>query len=236
MTQGEDLNFKKYGITTNCTVRNVFEWVNKRTLCEKCRKDRYKIDPAIEEKEKKNNFFSNLILGLSSESIEVPLDLLIIGEAHGGRPDAFRTQKSLEKEVEYIADYYLFKELLEKFHQKEMRDLFEWLDEQRIKYVFTDLVKCYVWRKNNENFEIAIERCSEYLQRQVDVLQPRIILVLGKKAQKQINKWHFKQNKPHIINSIFPSMFTADKWVKTDGWAQIKKEIQELYSKNRTEI
>ena len=68
------------------------------------------------------------------------------------------------------------------FHQSEMRTLLSRLNDMGVSWIFTDLVKCFVWQGNEgtmegrDNFTIATSHCSKYLQQQLDVLKPKVII------------------------------------------------------------
>lgn len=231
-----------YGILREKTCFKLFQRINTRFLCNQCHRERLKF--SIKDK-KNNNSYSNLLPGFSSEKIKFPLDLLIVAQAHGGgRKEDFRNQVDLEAEIVNLAEYYLIKPI-KKYHQQEMRYFLSYLNNKRINWVFTDLIKCFVWRgydeKNNldgsENVRIAIKNCSLYLKRQIKVLRPPKVLVLGKTVA--IEYFELPNKLEHgniytgsigdhefpIVYSIFPSQFTADLWVEHGGWRKIFNNI-----------
>ena len=80
-----------YGILTNQTCLTLFEKINRRPYCNECQKKRSKF---LEKDKKHNSCYSNLLLGFSSEDIDIPIDVLIVAEAHGGgREENFRPLK-----------------------------------------------------------------------------------------------------------------------------------------------
>lgn len=222
------------GILNNELCRNLFEKINKRPYCEECRGIRNE----FRLKDMKNGYYSNFIPGFSSRTLKIPLDVLIVAEAHGGgRPETFREQKNLDNEIDDLAKYYL-SEHLKKFHQKEMRALLVELTSRGKSWIFTDLIKCFVWQgkdnelKGKENKKEAIKRCSCYLDEQISILKPRKILCLGNTVAKE----YFRLKKPMhgkeypvngniIVHSTFPSRNTADIWVKNEGWKQILQKL-----------
>lgn len=231
-----------YGILKERTCFKLFERINTRFLCNQCHRERVKFSTMDK---KKHNSHSNLLPGFSSENIKLPLDLLIVAEAHGGgREEDFRNQVDLKAEIVNLAEYYLIKPI-KKYHQQEMRHLLNYLNNKRIKWVFTDLIKCFVWRgyenKNNldgsENVRIAIRNCSTYLKEQIKTLRPKKVLALGKTVAIEYFKLPNKlehgntyaglvgdQEFP-IVYSIFPSQFTADLWVEHGGWKKVSNNI-----------
>jgi uracil-DNA glycosylase len=130
---------------------------------------------------------------------------------------------------------------LRKFHQQQMRILLQYLDTAKKSWVFTDLIKCFVWHgfdkksklHGNINWLAAIKYCRRYLDQQIDLLQPRRILGLGGTVAK-----YFGLDKPQhgsvqridspqclYVHSLFPSQWTADQWIAQKGW---EKVIQNL--------
>jgi hypothetical protein len=218
---------QKFGILKNLECRGIFEKINKRELCKECHEKRAK----FESRDKKHNScYSNLIPGFSSSEIKPPVDILIVAEAHGGgRQDSFRKQGKLDDEVNYISDYYL-NDPLSTYHQQQMRELFNELDNLNKSWVFTDLIKCFVWRGKG-NVEKAIESCKNYLDWQITVLAPKKILALGQKVATKYFALplkiltHGEIYKDSIVWSYFPSRNTADIWVENGGWRNIINKL-----------
>ncbi len=231
------------GILTEPTSRKFFEKVNMRSYCESCYLDRTQF---AHYDKKHNECYSNMLLGFSSEIVKLPVDLLVIAEAHGGgRAQNFRPQLDLDSEVTQFAEYYL-NEPLQKFNQKEMRILFQALNDKGKTWIFTDLIKCFVWqgrdRENNlrgsDNRLIAIQHCRSYLDEQIEILQPKKVLCLGNTVAKNyfklkkpefkhgsVHKIHIKKHKFDLIFSIFPSRNTADLWVANKEWDVILPKL-----------
>ncbi|MEM3407065.1 MAG: uracil-DNA glycosylase family protein [Candidatus Aenigmatarchaeota archaeon] len=221
------------GILMNPECRKLFEKINNRPFCKECQEKR----AAFKEKEQKKGHYSNLLPGFSSLKINIPLDILIIGEAHGGRENLFREQKSLDSEVIEFNYFYRYEKLVT-FHQKQMRELFDYLDNVNKTWVFTDLIKCFVWRKKRENEKIAISFCRRYLNEQIDFFKPRLILAIGIKVCKEyfgIKIDKLKHGKKYeisgkkIISCIFPSRNTADIWIENGGWEKIKEALNNSF-------
>jgi len=226
-----------YGILNDGISRRLFEEVNKRPFCNQCqiKRSHFSIH------DKKFNCYSNLLPGFSSEKVKVPIDILIVAEAHGGgREDTFRPQIDIEKEVGDLGDYYLMLPLI-KFHQKEMRRLFTILNQNNKNWIFTDLIKCFVWQgndkakklKGSENKDIAIQHCRQYLDNQLVTLLPNMVLSLGKTVTNQY--FHLRDPLSHgsvheckvgghsfkLVFSNFPSRNTADLWIQNGEWENI---------------
>lgn len=232
-----------YGILTEPTCRKLFEKINKRSYCERCHLDRIQF---VHYDKKHNECYSNLLLGFSSEIVKIPVDLLVIAEAHGGgREKNFRSQLDLETEVTEFAEYYL-NESLHKFNQKEMRILFKALNDNRKTCVFTDLIKCFVWQgrdretnlRGSDNRLTAIQHCRTYLDEQIEILQPKKVLCLGNTVAKHyfklkkpefkhgsVHKMQIRKHKFDLVFSIFPSRNTADLWVANKEWDVILPKL-----------
>ena len=221
----------KYGILEDESSRVLFEKINKRLICGKCYSDR----KVFETRDQKGHGCrSNLLPGFSSGKIDKPIDILIVAEAHGGgRPEDFRPQKDLDYEVSWLGDYYL-ESPLKRFHQQQVRNLLNKLSYAGKTWVFTDLIKCFVWHGSNselngrDNWMIAIRHCSGYLEEQMSLLQPHMVLGLGGTVAQ-----YFKLDKPKhgsihgvsingnhtvYVHSLFPTQWTADRWVSENGW------------------
>lgn len=224
----------KYGILHSNQIRPLFEEINKCNFCADCHQARHEFK---ERDFKTYKRYSNLLPGFSSEIVQIPIDILIIAEAHGGgRASDFRDQKSLDEEVNNIGNYYLVNQL-EKFHQQQMRHFFNSLNKYSKSWIFTDLIKCFVWQNKDGNLngsrnrDIAVEYCKGYLTKQIAVLQPKNILILGNNVATKYfslkKAYHgeiyppAKERTAKLIFSRFPSRNTADLWVKDGGWDKI---------------
>lgn len=232
------------GILKDKNCRKLFEYINRRPLCKECQKARLPYSHNDKKRNEKGILsYSNLLPGFSSPKVFIPVDILIIAEAHGGKDKTdFRDQRDLNFEVKKLARYYREKPL-QKFHQAMVRELLNILDEEGKTWVFTDLLKCFVWRRGKEghlNEEKAIEFCRKYLDRQIEALKPRKILVLGKKVAQSyfgmegknfknkhgtihIKDW--KDKSLYLVLSLFPSQMTADNWIEKGGWNPVLKSL-----------
>ena len=230
-----------YGILTEQTSRKFFEIINNRPYCSQCYAQRIHF---LKYDKKHNDCYSDLFPGFSSEIVQIPIDILIVAEAHGGgRKENFRPQLDLESEIAGLAEYYL-SERLKKFHQKEMRKLLSTLNDNRKTWVFTDLIKCFVWsrdKKNNlrgsDNKDLAIQNCRIYLDEQIEILRPKKVLSLGKTVTEQyfklldkfehgsVHEWRIKNHTFNMVFSIFPSRNTADLWVANEEWKKILPKL-----------
>jgi hypothetical protein len=145
----------------------------------------------------------------------------------------------LEIELGGLENYYLQQELT-KYHQSEMKKLLLILNKKNINWVFTDLVKCFVWQSNKDgldggrNFQTAISHCSVYLEQQIDFLKPKLILSLGGRVSSFLGIKHpkhgmiYNKRSCKILHSTFPSRNTADLWIKNKEWSIIIKQIDEI--------
>ena len=228
-----------YGILTSERCHKLFTKINKRYLCDKCKSNRSDFSS---KDQKGTSFYSNLLLGFSSTKITASVDVLIVGEAHGGgRKEDFRKeQKDLWFEIDQIAKYY--RKLPDKtFHQQQIRILLENLDNSGVTWVFTDLIKCFVWHGFDKgynldgsfNWKTAIRYCSKYLEEQIEVLQPQKILGLGGTVARYFNldkpehgrDYAMKNRNCTYIHSLFPSRWTADQWAVKKGWESITPKL-----------
>lgn len=231
------------GILKERACRDLFEKINRRPYCEKCQADR--IQFAHFDK-KYNDCYSNLLPGFSSETVKIPIDLLVVAEAHGGgREENFHPQCKLQIEIAHLAEYYL-SEPLQKFHQEQVRELLMWLDANGKNWVFTDLIKCFVssgpFAKKNklkgaDNRRVAIKHCKAYLDKQIETLKPKKVLCLGQTTARQYFQLEgtlqhgisrrINNDKSTLVFSIFPSRNTADLWVENRGWERIFARLNE---------
>ena len=229
-----------YGILEDQKSRVLFEEINGHPRCDKCRSER----SDFKTKDKKGHgSYCILLPGFSSEKIKMPVDVLIVGEAHGGGDDDFRKQGKLLNEVSKITQYY--RGLPDKsFHQQQVRVLLSRLDAIGMTWVFTDLIKCFIWHRADEdkklngrkNRKIAIEHCGGYLEEQIILLRPLKVLGLGNTVAR-----YFGIDKPThsdscsvrignrqavYVHSLFPSQRTADLWVMKSGWEPVVKQLR----------
>ncbi len=230
---------------TSESYRDLFEWINKRCLCKGCKNERSKFCT----KDKNNHACrSNLIPGFYSKNIVRSIDILIVAEAHGGGRDEdyHEPQLPVDEEVSYIANYYLT-DKVSKFHQWQMRELLEHLNKAGKSWVFTDLIKCFVWHgkdkslnlKGSDNKKKAIKHCRKYLDEQIKVLQPRKILVLGQTVGREYFRLKGLKSSNHgrvypsqidnvkttLVYSVFPSQITADIWAEKGGWELVIEKL-----------
>jgi hypothetical protein len=258
-------NPRKYGLLTENTCKELFQTINERPYCNECRaarKDFQKKDMKMGLDEKEH--LGIIIPGFSSPEV-LPLDILIIADSiGGGRKQDFSQETSmpLDKVVQYLGDYYL-DEKVARFHQYEMRKLLHWLEKDFKKnWIFSDLVKCFVYqggerfngKDGNANMGKAIEHCSQYLDDQMEKLDPSVVLILGGKVAKnycnikgrqlrqlrhgQRGKYNRNGKDFDFVYSVFPSMWTADIWVKDidpsndDAWLPVKAALRSFFSTN----
>ncbi len=233
-----------YDILGNGHSRHLFEKINRRELCDECHWER----SSFADFDKKGNppQYSNLLPGFSSEKVDVPLDILVVGEAHGGgRKDDFRPQLDLDSEVCRIFRYYAT--LPDKtFHQAQIRVLLNKLDDLGVMWVFTDLIKCFVWYRSNReksldgtvNKRIAISYCRRLLEEQLSILQPKCVIGLGNTVAEFFGLKKPGHGSSHtvvsnaqrfiFIYSLFPSQWTADQWVRREGWEPVMRGLSKI--------
>ena len=116
---------------------------------------------------------NNVVFGVGPENAEV----LFIGEAPGeqedlkGEPFVGRGGKLLD-------------------------DMLELIDLDRTKIYIANMVKCRP-PKNRDPLETEQMACAEWLRRQIDLLQPKIIVCLGRISAMKFIKPDFRITKEH---------------------------------------
>jgi len=207
------------GILQNDKTRSLFEQINDdHCHCDPCP---FKLN-------------SNLLPGFSSQKIEIPVDVLIVAEVPAKRD--YEPQKELISKVTMMNDYYR-EDPPKSFHQQQIKDLLDSLDERGKSWVFTDIIKCFV-SQDSENKRKAIQHCFKYLEEQIEVIQPSGILGLGGtvarglKVKESVHggdcRIEIGNHKCIYVHSLFPSGRTADKWVKSGGWGQVLKILCDI--------
>jgi Uracil DNA glycosylase superfamily len=221
----------------NGSCAKVFGQINDRTLCKGCRDRRKQFDTVDK---KGTGHFSNALPGFSSSIVE-PLDVLIVADSHSGaRKKCFRDQGGLDGEVRELYEHYCTDELTT-YHQLQIRNLLQELNKKQKTWVFTDLVKCYVWHRNTAelngaiNRDLAIKECRKYLKLQIECLNPHTILCLGKTVFTEVAKLlndnldcvpsHGQRYGDKMVFSYFPSARTADLFVMNKEWNLILENI-----------
>jgi len=223
--------------------------INAAGLCHHCRYNQR--SNWVSKDHRYNNHYSNFIIGFSTDIVPKDLDnvILIVAESHGGgREREFRDSWSMKKEIKNLGDYYRCDRIVN-FHQLAMRYLFQILDEQSIPWIFTDLVKCFVYKGDKDggkrNWKIAIDNCARLLDKQINAISPSKIIVLGGEVRGRyfgIRKRDWSENTTphgavvvkdfkntnrklsksvqHLVLSYFPSQFTADDFLEK-GWNDV---------------
>lgn len=217
-----------------------FEQINERPYCQNCFEARKGFDVA-DRKKGKFPTRSNMLLGFYTKLEFVKINVLVLAESHGGgRADSFYyPNKSFKDELNGLYHYYM-ESPIHKFHQQQMRILLKYFDEQKISWLFTDLVKSYV-TKDKINFEAAISHCVQYLDEQLDLYKPDVIICMGDYNYKYMaTKFSLPKQANHadvfkidetnilLIKSYFPSRNTADYWAESGGWDPIINELQRI--------
>lgn len=116
---------------------------------------------------------NNVVFGVGSENAEV----LFIGEGPGeqedlkGEPFVGRGGKLLD-------------------------DMLELIDLDRTKLYIANMVKCRP-PKNRDPLETEQMACAEWLRRQIDLLQPKLIVCLGRISAMKFIKPDFRITKEH---------------------------------------
>lgn len=193
----------KLGLLDNEKIKRKYnEIYSNKKFCNKCKESRKEYEELEVDKYKN---ISEMYLGFSSTNVCIPIDVLIVSESNGGgkKKTGFTPEMSLQDSIKEINNYYRNDDII-KFNQYQVRELLNYLDEMKFKWVFTDLVKCFVEKnttkklniKNNsskkvnnikgkssiDNFKEATKYCSMYLEEQIRFLKPKYIICLGEIA------------------------------------------------------
>jgi uracil-DNA glycosylase family 4 len=237
-------------MSPNAQILTELENILRHIHCDECRKERveYRSDD-----QKGTGFFSNICVGFASKPItelKSPIDVMILAESHGGgnyeewgRLESQRL--SLENNMRLLEEYYRLNRI-RKFHQSCIRELLNKLDQRHYIWFFTDVVKCFV-AKRNMNFKLAVEHCRVYLNGQIRALDPKVILTLGNTAWKTLTEkplkdkaveYHGKSQTVRIlakeriiVYSVFPGQSTADKWIEAETRLPALKTVEDLISR-----
>ena len=123
---------------------------------------------------------------------------------------------------------------------KLLDDMLEMIDLDRTKIFITNIVKCRP-PQNRDPLNVEQEACIEYLRRQTAMIQPKIIVCLGRIAAMQIIKPDFKITKEHgqwfdkagirMTALYHPAALLRDPTKKPDTFADlrgIRAKIREL--------
>ena len=217
-----------------------FERLNQRSLCADCFSSRSE----FEKEDRQNGKLptrSNMLLGFHPTQSFDHLDVLVLAESHGGgRSESFYyPNKSFKEELDGLYFYYM-NAPIEKFHQQQMRNLLEHMDKHGISWIFTDLVKSYV-AKSKDNFKRAIGHCVHYLDEQMSLYKPRIIICMGDhnysymaakfnlpKRAEHGDVYHIPTLNAKLVKVYFPSANTANHWARVDGWEKIKPLLTDV--------
>lgn len=227
---------------------NIF--LNRDNLCIACREKRIEFakDDKKWDKDGEKRGYSDFLGGFGEEKKGV--DVFIILDSHGGGRKWPEIKPSLEEMNEKLKIYYL-KEDPNSFHQMEMRKIIQELEQKKISWYVSDLVKCFVKNKkiknpDKDNRKIAEDHCFDnYLKKQILLLQPKIILMLGGKVIRIIERNILQKNKikhgnyllgknefisTHFLYSLFPAQWTADIWIKHGGSLPLLNSIYKILS------
>lgn len=253
--------------------RDLFEQINsgyldsdsKKNICGRCRSERRRY--LLTEHDKAKGQYSNRCSGFSSRQRSGRLDLLIVSLAHSGSEGSFRKQMSLEEEAEEFYGYYIGGKP-DKYHQQQAGNLLREAERKKKSWAFTDLLKCHVWNGSgsscnidahhsqvqkghtgSNNTRIATEYCREYLDREISLLNPKVIVALGQYVTDQYfnvkrelvysnDEFHGYRVKNRdlrektevikdrsLVLSYFPTGRKADLWVKEEGWKPVLRQL-----------
>ena len=109
---------------------------------------------------------------------------------------------------------------------------FEGIGIKREKVYIANIVKCRPPNNRNPEYEEA-DACKEYLESQVNLVKPEIIVLLGSVALKNIlgkeygitasrGKW-FEKDGIKYLPTFHPAALLRDETKKIDFWNDLKK-------------
>lgn len=121
---------------------------------------------------------------------------------------------------------------------KLMDKAFEGIGIDRKEVYIANVVKCRPPNNRNPETEEA-ESCKEYLETQINLIKPKIIVLLGSIALKNIlgeengitvcrGKW-FEKDEIKILPTFHPAALLRDEAKKIEFW----KDLKEVYSKSQ---
>jgi hypothetical protein len=231
-------------------VENLVKDMWERKVCKECRESRVR----WKNKDFKDGHYSNMLLGFGYDDIEkiqTPIDVLIVAEGHSGKhwPE---NQEDFREVLNHLKGLYL-SEKDETFHQVSIRDIIRQFNNKKIKWYFTDITKCYIFNdEDGENFNIAVGNCIKYFEKEINTLNPKIVLMLGSRVQNSIAEKIIKPNKiqplkeksqtdrnlkyvtdghTYFLYSIFPSQRTCDLWIKEGNRERLIEVIEDICKK-----
>lgn len=228
--------------------------------CEECREERKEYIPS-EEHPDEIKCYSDIVVGFGSQSLDrvgKGVDVLLVLESYGGgiewnwhdldwkeRWERFnRGERTIKECSRDLKEYYL-ETKIDRYHQKCVREVIEGIRNSG-SYFVSDLIKCYVSKKNSTNFRRACKFCGRnILKNQIDYLQPKVIVSFGGHARDFFNKEYlnkpskepklkeikeFSVEKPRtdsfgVIVSPFPSARNADLFVRAGDSEGLTKKI-----------
>jgi len=114
---------------------------------------------------------------------------------------------------------------------KLMDKAFEGIGIQRDEVYIANIVKCRPPNNRNPEYEEA-DLCKEYLESQISLIKPKIIVLLGSVALKNIlgkeygitgsrGKW-FEKDEIQILPTFHPAALLRDESKKIDFWKDLK--------------
>lgn len=118
---------------------------------------------------------------------------------------------------------------------KLMDKAFEGIGIKREEVYIANIVKCRPPNNRNPEYEEA-EACKEYLESQINLVKPEIIVLLGSVALKNIlgkeygitssrGKW-FEKDGIKYLPTFHPAALLRDETKKIDFWNDLKKIAQ----------
>lgn len=177
----------------------------------------------LEELEKKyNNIYCPIEMGCGTKNLDLQKQkgVMIIIKGHSGKHEWKNWNNWKEPSEEFYHHYY---EKPTTFHTFIVNRIIQSLEKENISWYLTDLIKCFIIDEKDNN-ETAMKYCGEYLIKQVEALDPKIIVLFGNDVKK-FAKEHLSKYEDRFICDIFPTARTADSWIKKKLGDDLAKEI-----------
>jgi len=162
----------------------------------------------------------NLVFGVGNEQAEV----MLIGEGPGEQEDL--------QGVPFVGPA-----------GKLLDDMLEIIDLDRSKVYIANVVKCRP-PKNRDPLDIEQQACRRWLQRQIELVDPKIIVCLGRIAAKALIDENFKITREHgqwydisgrrWMATYHPSALLRDQSKRPEAFMdlrELRKEIRTVCSR-----
>lgn len=240
-------DYLKYGFRTKRDKKDLSFWDIDFSL--KLEKEKNKINSESENINKENNETKNKS---KKEMVELAFEILKCERCELGKICKNKVPGIGEiPSPIFIISGYLTKENEKNNHPLNYNELelfYKWLYSINIKkekIFITSILKCFHYNKKIERE--YIEQCRYYIDRQIEIVNPSLIITLGdvalsslrkeKSENKNLHGQKFIYNNRVFFTTYHPKDMLKDIQIKKDIWLDlqkirdfIKKEIPVIYS------